>query len=125
MLAAVASAPAATYNVGPARAFKTLNAVLPKLKPGDVVAVEPGTYRETVRLTVSGTRNAPITIRGAAGGPRPVFDGQGLDTSGRGPVPRGVFQIEGAYLVIEHLEVTNARNGETRPESACSTRPTP
>ncbi len=111
-LAALATARADTYVVGPTRAFKTLNAVLPNLKPGDVVTMEPGTYHETVRLVVSGTRQAPITIRGAAGAARPVFDAQGLDTSGRGPVPRGALQIEGAYVVIEHLELTNARNGE-------------
>lgn len=103
---------AKTYQVGPTRAAKSLSAVLPGLKPGDVVEIDPGTYKETARIVVNGTRDAPITIRGAAGATRPVFDGQGQDTSGRGSVPRGIFQIEGAYLVIEHLEFVNARNGE-------------
>lgn len=102
---------AATYSVGPGRAIKTFNAVLPRLKPGDVVEIDPGVYRETVKLTVSGMRGAPITVRGL-GAPRPVFDAEGLDTSGRGPIPRGAFQIEGAYIVLEHLEFKNARNGE-------------
>ncbi len=103
-----------TYNVGSARVFKTLNAVLPNLKPGDVVAVDPGVYHGTARLRVSGMPEAPITIRGVTGAAaaRPVFDARGLDTSGRGAVPRAALQIEGAYLVIEHLEFTNARNGE-------------
>lgn len=102
---------AATYPVGPTRAIKTLGAVLPRLRPGDVAEIDPGVYPETARITCSGTSAAPITFRGV-GAERAVFDGQGLDTSGRGPVPRGIFQIEGAYVVIEHLEFRNARNGE-------------
>ena len=102
---------AVTYQVGPTRANKTLGAVVPTLKAGDTVAIDPGTYRETARLTADGSLNAPITIRGV-GAERPVFDAMGLDTSGRGPIPRGVFQIQGAYYRIEHLEFKNARNGE-------------
>lgn len=110
-VAATSVARAATFNVGASRQDKTLNAVLPRLKPGDVVQIDAGVYRETARLTMNGTREKPIVIRGV-GASRPVFDAQGLDTSGRGPIPRGAFQIEGAYLRIEHLEFKNARNGE-------------
>lgn len=102
---------AMTHHVGKTREAKTLGAVLPRLKPGDVVEIDPGVYRETARITVSGTRDAPITFRGV-GEERPAFDAEGLDASGRGSVPRGAFQLEGAYLVLEHLEVRNARNGE-------------
>lgn len=111
LLCAASGVRAATYPVGPNRAIKTLGAVLPRLRPGDVVEIDPGVYRETTRITQSGTSAAPIILRGV-GGERAVFDGQGLDTSGRGSVPRGIFQIEGAYIVIEHLEFKNARNGE-------------
>ena len=102
---------ATTYPVGTNRAIKTLGAVLPRLRPGDVAEIDPGVYRETARITLNGTRESPITIRGV-GAERALFDGEGLDTSGRGSVPRGIFQIEGAYIVIEHLEFRNARNGE-------------
>jgi len=110
-VAATSVARATTFNVGANRQDKTLNAVLPRLKPGDVVQIDAGVYRETARLTMNGTREKPIVIRGVKGS-RPVFDAQGLDTSGRGPIPRGAWQIEGAYLRIEHLEFKNARNGE-------------
>lgn len=112
LLAVVASvARATTFNVGASRQDKTLNAVLSRLRPGDVVQLDAGVYHETARLTMNGTRQKPIIIRGVKGS-RPVFDAQGLDLSGRGSVPRGAFQIEGAYLRIEHLEFKNARNGE-------------
>ena len=105
------AAHAETYRVGPHRATKTLAAVAANLKAGDVVELDPGTYRETLRLTASGTADAPITLRGV-GPERPVIDADRLDTSGRGPVPRAAVQIEGAYITLEHLEVKNARNGE-------------
>lgn len=102
---------AKTYNVGIGRETKSLAAIAAQLKPGDVVEIDPGTYREVMKLLVNGTPTAPITIRGV-GTARPVFDAEGLNTSGRGPIPRGILQIEGAYIIIEHLEFKNARNGE-------------
>lgn len=107
----VQCARATTYQVGAERAMKSLKAIAAQLKPGDVVEIDPGVYREVLKLQANGTKEAPITIRGV-GAQRPVFDADGLDTSGRGPIPRGIFQIEGAYYVIEHLEFKNARNHE-------------
>jgi hypothetical protein len=100
---------AATYHVGPGRDMKTLGAVLPRLNAGDIVEIDPGVYPETAKLAFNGTRDKPVIIRGV-GATRPVFDAQGLDTSGRRSMPRGIFQIEGAYIIIEHLEFKNARN---------------
>ncbi len=110
LLLCASASHAATYHVGAARADKTLGSVLPRLKAGDVVEVDAGTYHEVNRIAAQGTRDAPIIIRGV-GAVRPVFDAEGLDTQGRGSVPRGVFQIEGSYITLEHLELKNARNG--------------
>ncbi len=101
---------AATYRVGAERADKTLAAVLPRLKAGDVVELDPGVYHEVNRITSVGTDAAPITIRGV-GAARATFDASGLDTSGRGPKPRGALEITGAHIVLEHLDIENARNG--------------
>jgi len=101
----------ATVRVGPGEAAKTLKSVIESLKPGDVVEIAPGTYREVMKIKVSGTAAAPIVIRGAPGKPRPVFDATGIEVSGKGSVPRAILQIEGAYIVLEHLELTGARNG--------------
>ena len=110
-LALALPADAETYRVGAERQDKTLASVLPRLRAGDVVEIDPGTYRETARLTANGTADAPITFRGV-GESMPVFDAEGLDTSGRGPVPRAILQIQGAHVVVENLVFVNARNGE-------------
>jgi hypothetical protein len=109
LLACVGLAQAATYEVGAGQPFATL-AALPALVAGDVVEIGPGTYHEVRKWTASGTVGSPITIRGL-GATRPVIDATGLTVDGAGPNPRAVFQIEGSNVVVEHLEFTNARNG--------------
>jgi len=109
-LTAAAPAGAETYRVGPGRALKRLAPVVPKLKAGDVVEIDPGVYREVFQFRADGTKKAAIVIRGA-GRERPVFDAKGLNVSGRGKIPRGIFEIRGACYVIEHIAFRNARNG--------------
>ncbi|MFC1715480.1 right-handed parallel beta-helix repeat-containing protein [Candidatus Poribacteria bacterium] len=104
------STSAATYSVGQNQTIKTLSAIADKLQPGDTVEIDSGVYREALRLKADGTKDAPITIRGV-GETRPVFDAHELNVSGRSGAPRAIFQIEGAYYIIEHLEFKNARNG--------------
>jgi hypothetical protein len=101
---------ATIYRVGPTREVKSLKPVIAQLKPGDVVEIDPGTYQEVLKLRANGTKEAPIVVRGV-GQARPVFDAAGLNVSGRGSIPRGIFEIEGAYNIIERLEFKNARNG--------------
>lgn len=100
---------AAVYEVGPGKALTSIGAV-PALNAGDTVNIHPGTYNEVKKWTTSGTSGAPITIRGV-GATRPLIDASGKTVSGSGSIPRGVFQIEGSHIVIEHLELANARNG--------------
>ena len=57
---------AATYQVGPTRTYHTVGA-LPALTAGDIVEVDPATYNEVKRWTVSGTAAKPIIIRGVGG----------------------------------------------------------
>lgn len=44
------------------RPFKTISAGVAGLKAGDTLLVGPGVYRETIRVTKSGTAGQPITI---------------------------------------------------------------
>ena len=99
---------AAVYHVGAGGAYPTFQS-LPRLAPGDVVEVAPGTYHEYVRWTASGTVAQPITLRGTG---LVTIDGAGLVVTGAGPVPRALFQIEGDHYRIEHLHFTHAANGE-------------
>jgi len=102
-------AQAATYQVGPTRPYLSVGS-LPPLNAGDVVEIDPATYNEVKRWTRSGTAADPIVIRGV-GGSRPVFDATGLTVDGAMPNPRAVFQVEGNFITLEHLEFKNARNG--------------
>jgi hypothetical protein len=83
----VSSAPASTYHVAQqvratsdanpgtlARPWKTLGMAARHVKPGDIVIVHSGIYRESVELVASGTAGAPITFR-ASDGEQPVISG--------------------------------------------------
>ncbi len=98
------------YHVSPGGPITSLKAIVNSLGPGDVVEVEPGTYNEVMRVLCNGTVSNPITIRGV-GATRPIFDATGLNVSGSLPNPRAVFQIEGANIILENIEMRNARNG--------------
>src|SRR5215475_1099853 len=108
--AATAASEAATYQVGPTRTYHTVGA-LPALTAGDIVEVDPATYTEVKRWTVSGTAAKPIVIRGV-GGARPIFDATNQVVDGALPNPRAVFQVEADYITLENLEFQNARNGD-------------
>jgi len=101
---------AATYQVGPTRTFHTVG-TLPTLAPGDVVEIDPATYNEVKRWTISGTAANPIIVRGV-GGTRPIFDATNQVVDGALPHPRAVFQVEANYVRLENLEFRNARNGD-------------
>jgi hypothetical protein len=109
-LAGGACARAATYQVGPTRAYHTL-ASLPALSPGDAVEIDPATYNEVKRWSRPGTAALPIVVRGV-GASRPVFDATGQNVDGVLPHPRAVFQVEADYITLENLEFQNARNGD-------------
>jgi hypothetical protein len=49
------------------RPLRTINAALPRLKPGDTLYLRGGTYFENVYCAVAGTAQAPITIRSYPG----------------------------------------------------------
>src|ERR1051325_11321619 len=101
---------AATYQVGPTRTYHTVGA-LPALSAGDIVEIDPATYNEVKRWTVSGTAAKPIVIRGV-GASRAVFDATSQIVDGVLPHPRAVFQVEANYITLEYLEFRNARNGD-------------
>jgi Right handed beta helix region len=109
-IAFATSSSAATYQVGPTRTYHTVGA-LAALTAGDVVEIDPATYNEVKRWTVSGTAAKPIVVRGV-GGARPVFDATNQVVDGVSPRPRAVFQVEANYITLENLEFRNARNGD-------------
>ena len=106
------AAGATIYPVGASRTYTSPCALAASvsLGPGDIIEVDPGTYRDACQLTASGTALAPITLRGLAGTP-PLFDATGVDLSGVGSVPRAIFQFTGgSFWVVQSLELENASN---------------
>ena len=54
---------AATLEVGPTRAYRTVQSAADAAKPGDTVLIDSGVYREWVKPSVAGTESAPVTFR--------------------------------------------------------------
>jgi len=117
---------AATYEVGPGKAYGSIGAVpWESLAAGDTVLIharaEP--YAEKWVVNARGTATAPITVRGVpdAAGVLPVIEGSGATTRAQLDYwneDRGVIKIGGsnrprdgvpAWVVIEGLHVRGAR----------------
>lgn len=63
---------------GPRAPWKTISRGLTALQPGDTLTIGPGTYREACRVTVKGTREAPVVVRCAPGCVLEAPDGNGF-----------------------------------------------
>ncbi|MBM3500501.1 MAG: hypothetical protein FJX74_17725, partial [Armatimonadetes bacterium] len=63
----------------PAEAWRTLQASVGKLQPGDTLLIREGVYRETVVFPRSGTAEQPITLK-AHSGEKPIVSGCDLVT---------------------------------------------
>ncbi len=88
---------AATFAVGPGRQLRDLQAVAPKLQPGDVVLVDgDATYPGDVLLRNDGAADAKIVIRGRrVAGKRPVLAGG-----------KTTLEVRGSHYQIEGFEIT-------------------
>jgi parallel beta-helix repeat protein len=78
--------------------FKTFAKAVSMLAPGDTLQIQPGTYNESMRLTMSGTASAPITVIGNGA----LIDMQGADQAG--------IKISGNYLNVSGFEITGAED---------------
>ena len=96
------AAAAATYSVGPTRDLRDLQAVAPKLAPGDLVLVDgDATYPGDLILRNEGSPGAKITIRGRrVAGKRPVLAGG-----------KTTIEVRASHYQIEGFEITG---GEAR-----------
>jgi hypothetical protein len=108
-----------TYEVGPARAYRTINAVpWYSLNPGDTVRIHndgtagnPTVYREKWDIRRSGTASQPIRICGVPGGAGnelPLISGDGA-TTGAG-MDYGSLESYGTILIYDHT-ANQARYG--------------
>jgi DNA-binding winged helix-turn-helix (wHTH) protein len=60
-------------GTSPETPLRTIQRAADLARPGDVVLIQPGVYRESVRVRKSGTRLQPLVFRGA--GPGVILDG--------------------------------------------------
>ena len=63
----------ANTGTDPNKPLRTIQKAADISLPGDLVLIQPGIYRESVSVSVSGTANQPIVFRGA--GPGVIVDG--------------------------------------------------
>jgi ferric-dicitrate binding protein FerR (iron transport regulator) len=105
------------HTVGVGQRYASLSE-LPALQPGDVVELHPGIHRGGWKLTDSGTALRPLIIRGV-GVERPVLDASGQILDGAGANARAVLQLHGSNVVVEHLAITNGRNGSNAAGIRC------
>lgn len=112
-----ASCYGATLEVGPGRAFDRIEAAVAQAQPGDAIIVHPkpnnapyervAVYVTTAGLTIQGVIGAP-----GDGGQRVKLSGKGFDYSGRGSVPRAIFQFnrDADGCTLANFDLSGAHN---------------
>ncbi len=78
----------------------SIQEALDRAQPGDTINLADGDYRENLRSVRSGTKKAPVTIRGTQ---RAIIYG---DTTSR----NRIFEINHDYLVLDGFQI-NGHNG--------------
>ena len=100
LTAGTTSALAADVPIDPAMSQSAIDAAIASLAPGDTLLVAPGDYQGiTLSLTLTGTVDAPITIRGDGGRPRIIANADAYQEAVR-------IHPGSAYLVLESLQLT-------------------
>lgn len=105
---------AATLQVGPGKPFARIEDANAKAKPGDVILVSPRENDLPYEKVGVYVREPNLTFRAAPvrGTNRVKISGKGFDHSGRGSIPRAIFQFNrGAdHCVLEGFELFGAHN---------------
>lgn len=94
--------------------FSTIQAAVNTASAGDVIAVVPGTYYETVLVNNSGTLASPIYIQALDPNNKPVIDGQmtlpiGWFASGFAPGSTRLVSIAASHIVWDSIDIINSR----------------
>ena len=117
VLILTSSAGAATLEVGPGKRFAEIERAYADAKPGEVILVYPLTEGRAYRRVAVQVRKPRLTFRaaGVESGKRVKIDGTGYNYSGRGRVPRAIFQFnrEADDCVLEGFELTGASNNNS------------
>jgi hypothetical protein len=115
IVATTLTAQAATLEVGPGKTFSRIEAANDRARPGDVVLVYPRQDGKPYEKTAVYVRQRDLAFRAAVDehAARVKISGDGFDYSGRGSIPRAIFQFNpGAdRCMLEGFELSGAHNG--------------
>lgn len=98
LLLACAAAQGEVFRVGPREAIRSIADAARVAKAGDVVEIQPGSYRGDVAVWTQ----AELTIRGA--GERPVLLADGQSAEGK-----AIWVIRGGDIRVENIEFRGSR----------------
>jgi parallel beta-helix repeat protein len=84
------------------RPFATITRAAASARPGDVVTVRAGVYRESAVIRKGGSRGARVVIRGESA----IIDPSGLE--GRSGAPADGLTVAANYVDVEGMEIRNA-----------------
>jgi hypothetical protein len=95
-------------------AYTTIQAAVNAAVPGDIIAVAPDTYNETVLVTTSGTQSQPIYIQALNPNNRPIIDGQmilpiGWNESNFQTGSTHMVAIAASHIVWDSIDIINSR----------------
>jgi len=104
-----------TLEVGEGKAYARIEEAVGLAEPGDTVLVYPLPEGRPYRRTAAYVSTPRLTIRGVQGASktRVHISGAGFDYSGRGDVPRAIFQFnaDADGCTLEGFELSGAHNG--------------
>jgi hypothetical protein len=122
VLAFAAASSAATYFVSPSGSdsaagtadapAKSLARGVALLKPGDMLAIAPGVYQESVTISVKATAEAPVTITGTQGVQIIPSSDDGITVTDSAYVTLqglGIYGAKGSGLVVTKSENITVR----------------
>ncbi len=111
----VDSADSATLEVGPGKPFERIEDANAKASDGDLILVHPRGDGRPYERTAIFVRRSRLTFRAVPdeGQKWVAISGEGFDYSGRGSVPRAIFQFNQGTdgCVLEGFELSDAHNG--------------
>ena len=87
--------------------WKTFEHSINNLNPGDTLILLDGVYKQTLDLDITGTAQAPITIKAKNDG-KVVIDGEGIRQPG--VIGKSTEHID-SYIVIKGIIFKNAKSG--------------
>ena len=105
---------AGTLEVGPGKRFTRIEEANAKAKPGDVIRVYPRPNNAPYEKVAVFVRQKNLTFKAVLSGAnkRVILSGKGFEYSGRGSIPRALFQFnKGAdNCILEGFELKGANN---------------